>query len=66
MHVHKPEGWGLHVLECRHRSCAAVNSEKFSTVPEVTWTFWQGSSENLHVISAQGQEEVKEDNKEDK
>lgn len=43
-----------------------MSSERFSSVPEVTCTFWQGSSENLHVISAQGQEEVKEDKEEDK
>lgn len=32
----------------------AVNFEKLSNAPEVTWTFWQwGTSENLHIISAQ-------------
>lgn len=43
-----------------------MSSERFSSVPEVTCTFWQGSSENLHVISAHGQEEGKEDKEEDK
>lgn len=64
-----PWGWKSRVLQCvsiNQKEGGCTSCSELGKVQQCHLEFLAGSSENVHIISAQGQEEVKEDNEEDK